>query len=276
MARKSGLALCAAAAFAVFTGMAAVDVADARVRRQVTVHGEHGAAHAEVRRSRGSRTRDATVTGPDGEQRTSHDERRWNRRAGSYSRDHATTFADGTTRRVDTDIRRTGRGEFSVSREVTGRDGETRTQNGDFAVERAANVRTVTGDIETSNHGHIDYTRSVARENGARNINSAATFEDGTSIARSSTASCANGVCTSSGVITGRDGGQTRWQATRTRTENGVRLRRQVTYPDGTTRIVDQVREGDGDGEGAITRTVTDRNGETTTHTGEYEIDRTP
>jgi hypothetical protein len=40
------------------------------------------------------------------------------------------TFADGTTRSVDVDATKTGQGQASFDRTVTGRDGQTRTQTG--------------------------------------------------------------------------------------------------------------------------------------------------
>lgn len=279
MSKTTKLAALAAAAL-IATPILAISVdADARERRvRGSVETARGTYQGEATtvRQRGLRTRDATITGPNGGQRTVQDERQWNRQDGVYTRDRTTTFADGTQRTLDTDVLRTGEGTFSASREVTGRNGETRIQTGDFTRTQTENGRTLTGDINTTNHGQIDYERSVSREDGVRSVNSSATFEDGTSISRASTASCSDGTCTSQGVVTNRNGGETAWDASRTRTENGVVRERDITYADGTTRSVDYERIGNGDGTGVINRSVTGRNGETRNQTGEYEIDRTP
>lgn len=258
--KNLNFAAAAIVALTAFAAAAPFDAADARPRAG----------------RQGSVSRDVTVRGQNGGQRTVHDERSRNRRTGTATHDRTTTFNDGTTRTVEAERVRTGPGQYSATREVTGRNGETRTQSGDFTVTRTENGRVVTGDINTSHHGQIDTSREVSRENGVRSVNSQATFEDGTSITRASQGSCANGVCTSTGTVTNRQGGVSTWEQTRTRTENGAELSRDVTFADGTTRSVDAVREGNGDGTGTITRTVTDRDGQTRTQTGEYEVSRTP
>lgn len=278
MSSKNRLVYTVAAAFVASLALSAfADSADARPGRRGggAVAGQAGGAGSTAR-ARGSRSRDVTVTGQNGRQRSVETDRTRNREAGTFSRDRTTTFNDGSQRVVDVDGQRTGPGSYDVTREVTGRNGETRTQTGSFDVQRTADGRSVTGDINTQNYGQIDYQRDVTRGNGARSVNSSATFEDGTSITRASNGSCANGACTSTGVITGRDGGQTTWDQTRTRTENGATLERDVTFADGTTRSVDGERVGNGDGTGTITRTVTQRDGDVITRTGEYEVDRQP
>jgi hypothetical protein len=217
-----------------------------------------------------------TITGENGRQRTIHDERSRDRQAGVATHDRTTTFNDGSTRTVEAERLRTGQGQYSASREVTGRNGETRVQTGDFNVTRTENGRTVTGDINTTNAGQIDYTRNVSRDEGTRSVNSSAVFEDGTSIARQSQGSCANGSCASNGSVTGRNGQTTTWEQSRTRTENGAVLERDVTFADGSTRSVDAERTGNGDGTGTVTRSVTGRDGETRTQTGTYDVTRTP
>lgn len=279
MLLKKNFAAIAAIAMTALTVSAAFDDADARTRRtQGSVATQRGTVSgaAETRRERGSRSRDATVTGPNGGQRNVQDDRTWNRADGTYTHDRTTTFNDGSQRTVDADVLRTGDGTYSASREVTGRNGETRVQTGEFTRTQTENGRSVTGDINTTHAGQIDYQRDVTHEDGVRSVNSSATFEDGTSINRASSASCANGACSSSGVVTGRDGDQTSWDQTRTRTEDGATLERDVTFADGTTRSVDRERVGNGDGTGTVTRSVTDRDGDTRTQTGEYEITRTP
>ena len=223
---------------------------------------------------RGARSRTVQWTGAHGNHRTTETSRTWNRRQGVATRDRTTTFNDGSQRTVDVDRQRTAPGAYSVSREVTGRNGDTRTQTGDFTVSRDADGRSVIGDISTSNHGQIDYARDVSRQNGVRSVNSSATFEDNSSITRSSSGSCAGATCSSAGVITGRNGQETTWDASRTRTDNGAT--RDVSFADGSTRSVDRERDGNGDGSGTITRTVTGRDGQTRTQTGDYVITRHP
>jgi hypothetical protein len=241
-------ALVALAALAV--PAATVSDADARVRRaqgSVTTNRGTYNGNAEVRRSRGARDRSATVTGPNGGSRSVEDSRNWGE--GAYTHDRTTTFNDGSQRHVESEVLRTGEGTFSGTREVTGRNGETRTQTGDFSVERGENGRVVTGAINTTNGGQIDYAREFTRGDGVRSVDATATFEDGSSISRSSD---------------------------RTRTENGATFSNDVTFRDGSTRSVDTIRTGNGDGTGVIDRTVTRRNGNTRTQTGAYEVTRTP
>jgi hypothetical protein len=273
------LTACAAVALSALMVSALVDSADARERRgQGAYAGQRGAATAQARtqRQNGTRARDVTITGENGRQRTIHDERSRDRQAGVATHDRTTTFNDGSTRTVEAERLRTGQGQYSASREVTGRNGETRVQTGDFNVTRTENGRTVTGDINTTNAGQIDYTRNVSRDEGTRSVNSSAVFEDGTSIARQSQGSCANGSCASNGSVTGRNGQTTTWEQSRTRTENGAVLERDVTFADGSTRSVDAERTGNGDGTGTVTRSVTGRDGETRTQTGTYDVTRTP
>lgn len=267
-----------AAALAALLSLAIVDAADARGRRgSATIHTPRGDAVAtgEVSRGRGSRTRDSAVTGPGGRTRAVEDQRTWG--DGQRTHDRTTTYRDGSSRTVDADATRTAPGEWSATRTVTGRDGETRTQTGDFTATRTENGRTVTGDIATQNHGQIDYSRDVTRENGARSVNTTATFEDGTSLTRASSGACtAPGNCASSGALTNRQGETTTWTQSRTRDGNDATRARDVTFSDGATRTVDVARDGNGDGTGAITRTVTGRNGETRTQTGDYAVTPAP
>jgi hypothetical protein len=236
-------------------------------------------SEADARRNRGGQgsvAREATVTGQNGRTRTTNQERSWNRREGTATRDRTTTFNDGSQRTVESERLRTGPGEYSASREVTTRNGETRIQTGDFTVDRTENGRTINGDINTTNHGQIDYTRDISRDGGVRSVNSSATFEDGTSINRSSQGSCANGVCNSNGAVTNRQGQTTTWEQTRARTDTGATLSRDTTFADGSTRSVDAERVGNGDGTGTVSRTITGRDGETRAQTGTYEVTRTP
>jgi len=242
----------------------------------LTVSGSFSEADARRNRGQGSVAREATVTGQNGRTRTTNQERTWNRREGTATRDRTTTFNDGSQRSVESERLRTAPGEYSASREVTTRNGETRIQTGDFTVERTENGRTINGDINTTNHGQVDYTRDISRQDGVRSVNSLATFEDGASINRSSQGSCANGACNSAGAITNRQGNTTTWDQTRARTDAGATLSRDTTFADGGTRSVDAERQGNGDGTGTLSRTVTGRGGETRTQTGTYEVTRTP
>jgi hypothetical protein len=245
------LTLAAAVALTALAVPAATfDDADARVRRaEGTITTNRGAysGNAEVRRSRGARDRTATVTGPNGGSRHVEDSRRWG--DGLRTHDRTATFNDGSQRTVESEVLRTGDGTYSGARQVTGRNGDTRVQTGDFTVNRTDNGRVITGDINTSNAGQIDYTREITRSDGVRSVDAAATFEDGSTLSRSSD---------------------------RARTENGATYSNDVTFRDGSTRSVDTVRTGNGDGTGIIERTVTGRNGETRTQTGAYEVTRTP
>lgn len=109
--------------------------ADARVRHvQATAQTQHGTflGQSTVSRQPGLRTRDATITGPNGGQSSVYDQRAWG--GGTYSHDRDRTFANGDTRSVDTDATRTAPGEWSYERDVTGRNGETHSQTGTVTV----------------------------------------------------------------------------------------------------------------------------------------------
>jgi hypothetical protein len=233
-------------------------------------------SEADARRRSGSVAREVAVTGQNGQQRTVSEQRTWNRGEGVATRDRTTTFNDGSQRTIEVERLRTAPGQYSASREVTGRNGETRVQTGDFTVQRAENGRTITGDINTTNRGQINYTKDISRQDGVRSVNSSATFEDGTSISRASQGSCDAGVCSASGAVTNRQGNTTTWDQTRTRTDTGATLSRDTTFADGSTRSVDAERVGNGDGTGVVTRTIVNRDGETHTQTGTYEVTRTP
>lgn len=246
------LAAVAAIALTTFTIAAAMDTADARLRGgRAVIHTQRGTATAtsQVSRTRGSRIRDASITGENGRTRSVHDERTWDRQAGTYDRDHTTTFNDGSTRSVDVDAQRTGQGQYSATRTVTGRDGETRTQTGDFTSQRTDDGRVVSGQIQTQNHGEVDVTRDISHQDGTRTASTVATLEDGRTITSDST---------------------------RTRDGADVSYSRDTTFADGSTRAVNRERDGNGDGTGTITRTVTGRNGDTRTQTGDYVVTRTP
>lgn len=268
-----------AAALIAAAAIAPID-ADARGRRgSATVQTERGTFQgaASVERQRGQRTRNAEVAGANGRTSSVEDNRTWNREAGTASHDRTRTFGDGSTRSVDADAQRTAPGAWSAQRTVTGRNGETRTQTGDFTAARTENGRSVTGDIQTQNHGQVDYQRDVTRQDGVRSVTSSATFEDGSFVNRSSTASCASaGNCTGSGAATNRQGEITTWTQARTRDGADATHSRDVTFADGATRSVDAARDGDGDGTGTVTRNVGRRNGETAQQTGTYEVTRTP
>lgn len=269
------LGLVAAGAFA-----AAVDDADARVRRgQATVETPRGVFQGQgsVQRQRGERVREGVITGPNGGQTSVTDQRTWNRQEGVASHDRERVFPNGDTRTVEADAWRTAPGEWSAQRTVTGVDGEVRAQSGDFSTARTESGRITTGDIQTSNHGQIDYSREVAREDGVRTVNSSATFEDGTSIARSSVGSCdGQGACERSTDFTNRAGETTQIEESRVRDGATVTYDRDATFADGTTRSVDRERVGNGDGTGVVTRTVTGRDGDTRTQTGAYAVESTP
>lgn len=250
-----------------------VGVAEARGRM---AHGEfqtrRGTAVGDrtVTKERGLRSATSTWTGPGGKSTSMTDTRAVDRAAGTYSHDRQRTFSDGSTRSVDTDVQKTGDGTFSGTRTVTGRNGETRTQTGDFATTKTEDGRSLTGTIQTQNHGEVDYQRDVSHADGVRSVNSSATFEDGTSRTRSTSTSRdpATGVVTTNGTFTNRNGAATTVSNVRTPTDTGATVNRDITYPDGSTRSVDRTTTVTGPGTADVTRTVTGRDGETRTQTG--------
>jgi hypothetical protein len=105
--------------------------ADARVRHvHGTVQTQHGTYHGQATTTRqpGLRTRQGTVVGPHGGVSTLYDQRSWG--GAERSHDRSRTFANGDTRTVNADAVRTAPGVWNYSREVTNRNGVTRTQTG--------------------------------------------------------------------------------------------------------------------------------------------------
>ncbi|MDX2234221.1 MAG: hypothetical protein NW200_06955 [Hyphomonadaceae bacterium] len=268
------------AAVALLAGppLAAPD-AEARTRNgSAQIQTQRGTAtvNGAVSRTRGERTRAATVTGPNGRTSAVTDTRRRDREASAYSRDRTRTFDDGSTRAVTVDAQKTGEGAFSASRTVTGRGGETRTQTGDFTRTATDDGRTVSGRIETQNRGAVDYNREVAIDGNSRSVNAAATFEDGTSRTRAVTTvrDPVTGAVTNDASYVNRRGGETSVVSIRTPTDNGVVVARDATFADGSTRAVDRTRTNTGDGVATIERTVTGRNGETRSQSATVSVDR--
>lgn len=279
MILKSQYAAAAVVALTALTLSAAFDSADARTRRvqgQIATQRGEVSVERQTTRERGLRNRESQVTGPNGRTRTVEDERRWSRENSAYSRDRTVTGAGGAERTVVVDAMRTGEGQYSVSREVTGRNGETRMQSGDFTRARTENGVSVSGGIATTHQGQVQYQRDVTRGNGQRSAVTSTTYEDGASRTRATDRVCADQSCTTSSALATRQGRTRTSEHTRTRTEDGATLERDTTYNDGSTRSVDRERVGNGDGAGAVTRTVTDRAGRTRTQTGTYEVEPNP
>lgn len=129
-------AVCAAV---IVTGLSFAGAADARERHvsgSWTTHRGTYTGTADVVRTRGFRSRDAQITGPNGGQRSVSDTRQWSLRDGTYAHDRDVNFADGTSRTVDADATRTAPGTWDFSRSVTGRTGETRTQDGTVIIHK--------------------------------------------------------------------------------------------------------------------------------------------
>lgn len=269
------LAACIAASSVAFAAEA-----DARVRRgQASVETQRGVyqGQSRVERTRGHRSREASVIGPNGRQSSVSDDRSWNRQQGTYSHDRQRIFANGDTRSVEADAQRTAPGEWSAQRSVVGRNGETRTQSGTFNAERTENGRAISGDIQTSNAGQVDYQRQVSRGPDGRSVTASATFEDGSSVSRSTHGACDGaGTCSRDTVLTDRAGQSTQIEEQRTRTENGAIYQRDTTFADGSQRSVDRERAGNGDGSGVFNRRVVGRNGQTREQNGAYSVSREP
>lgn len=263
---------------ALVLGMSAVihvPDADARGRRvSGQVQTQRGAAtvQRDTVREKGVRSRTATATGPEGRTASRSETRTRDRQAGTASREVDRTYADGSTRSVDASVQRTGDGAYSGTRTVTGRDGETRTQTGDFTRTTTGNGATVTGTIQTQNQGVVDYQRDLSHADGTRTVSSSSTFEDGTSRTRASSTSrdATTGVVSSNASVTNRQGQTTSSTAVRTPTDNGSTYVRDTTFADGSTRSVDRTTERDGEGTATVNRTVTGRDGETRTQTGTF------
>jgi len=129
----------AARAVLIIASLSFASAAEARERHVSatwTTHRGTFTGHADVVRTRGFRSRDAVVTGPNGGQRTVSDRRAWSMQNGTYSHDRHVTFADGTSRTVDADARRVAPGTWDYSRSVTRRDGQIGTINGTVIIDK--------------------------------------------------------------------------------------------------------------------------------------------
>lgn len=127
----------ATCAGAVIAGLAFSGDAQARERHVSgawTTHRGTYTAHADVVRTRGFRSRNVEIIGPNGARRTVSDQRVWSRRDGTYAHDRTVTFADGASRTVNAEAQRVAPGRWQYSRTVTGRNGVTRTQDGTIVI----------------------------------------------------------------------------------------------------------------------------------------------
>ena len=129
-------ATCAAVIIAGLFVASAAEARERHVSGTWTTHRGTFTGHADVVRTRGFRSRDAVITGPNGGQRTVSDRRTWSMRNGAYSHDRRVTFADGTSRTLDADARRVAPGTWDYSRTVTGRNGDTRTVEGTIVIRK--------------------------------------------------------------------------------------------------------------------------------------------
>jgi hypothetical protein len=127
----------AACAAVIVAGLLFASTAEARERhvsRTWTTHRGTYTASADLVRTRGFRSRNVQITGPNGGHRTVSDQRTWSRRDGTYTHERRVAFADGTSRSVDANAHRVSPGTWDYSRTVTGRNGETRTQRGTIVI----------------------------------------------------------------------------------------------------------------------------------------------
>jgi hypothetical protein len=262
------------AAVLAFAGAIEAAEAQPRGRRaQGQIQTQHGTLGVDrsVERGKGFRNKTTTVTGPNGGQASAARSTVIDRDAGTLDRNKDRTFVDGSTRGVDLGVSKTGDGQFAAERTVTGRNGETRTQTGDFAVTKTPDGRTITGDINTPNAGQIDYSKTVTRTENGRTVDAVSTFEDGTARTRTSSTACADGVCATDSALTRRNGNELTREATRAKTEDGSVKAATTTFADGTTRSVDRDVSHAG-GQVLIDRTVTGRGGESRTQTGTFAV----
>lgn len=266
------MALASAVVFAAAVPSLEADARERQGRGEVKTERGVFKGQGSVHRQDGVRTRTGTITGPHGGQTTVSDTRQIDKAAGTASHDRTRVFKDGSTRTVDADHVKTGAGAWSSTRTVTGRDGDSRTQSADTTITKTDDGRSISSVIETEKRGTILVDRDVSKGDGARQVSSTATFEDGSTRTHARETACAPGeACTRTDVYTGRDGQTVSSVASRTRTEDGFERDRATTFPDGSTRSV--AVEGASSEEGrSFTRTVTGRDGETRTQTGEIVI----
>ena len=111
----------------------------------------------------------------------------------------------------------------------------------------------------------------------ARGFRSHAVFSNGRhSVTRDSSFTHTRGARERDTTWTGENGRTRTTDVTRTHDGNDASYNRDTTFADGTSRSIDRERDGNGDGTGEITRTITDRQGDTRTQTGSYEVSRQP
>jgi hypothetical protein len=179
----------------------------------------------------GARERTAKIVGARGGQATVS--RSMNRGERSVSRDVA--LPSGATRSVDRNAVRTGDGQWSVDREVTGRNGETRTQTGAATVARTENGRTVSGALVGAN-GQSTFNRTVSTEDGVRSVEGNAMSSNGGVRTVDRMIDSNSGVMNATRMLTGPSGATRTADVAATREGDAISMERTVTGPGGNTR----------------------------------------
>ena len=110
-------------------------------------HGHERTITRDVERGDGERTTRTSVKGENGRSVTQDKNLNIDREAGLAERSKTVTGPDGKTRSVDVTATKTGEGQYDLNREVTGFNGETRTQSGGGTLEKTGNGYNASGSL---------------------------------------------------------------------------------------------------------------------------------
>lgn len=204
-------------------------------------HGRERTISRDMERGDGQRSTRTSIIGENGRTLSKDKNLSVDREAGLAERSKTVTGPDGKTRSVDVTATKTDEGQYDLNREVTGFNGDTRTQTGSGTFEKTDQGYTASGSL-TGEKGQTTFDRSAVREDGVRTVSGTATGPGGA-------------VRTVDREHNFKDGS---YDATRT-----------LTGPDGKTRTVDTEAARDGNAV-AGTKTVTgpQGNSRTTTFSG--------
>jgi hypothetical protein len=220
--------------------VALADPAFARKSRQFDgiakgPHGREAMISRNIERGDGQRSVRSSITGKNGKTATSETSRVIDREAGIAERSKIVTGPEGNTRSVDVTATKTGEGQYDLNREVTGFNGDTRTQTGSGSITKTDTGYSSSGSL-TSEKGTTTFDRSATREDGVRTVSGTATGPGGAVRTLDRERDYNAGTYDSTRTLTSADGKTRSVETEAVRDGNAVEGSKTVTGPQGNTR----------------------------------------
>ncbi len=233
--KKMLLAMCAVTAM-----MALAEPAFARKTRHVEgvakgPHGRERLVTRDVERGDGQRSARTSVTGQNGKSATLEKNGAIDREAGVAERSKTFTGPEGNTRTVDVTATKTGEGQYDLNREVTGFNGDTRSQTGSGTFTKTDNGYSASGAL-TGEKGTSTFNRSATREDGVRTVTGAATGPGGGVRTVDREHDYEAGTYEATRALTGPEGKTRTVETNAVREGDAVNGSKTVTGPQGNTR----------------------------------------